>query len=69
MFYFKVFEVPSSGGTVFPLLHLEPPHYDGVQSLVVANNAIGADAPLFSGSRDSGIKRWDLRNGELKQVH
>lgn len=51
-----------------PLLHLEPPHYDGVQSLVVTNNALGADAALFSGSRDSGIKRWDLRNGELKQV-
>lgn len=51
-----------------PLLHLEPPHYDGVQSLAVTNNALGADAALFSGSRDSGIKRWDLRNGELKQV-
>lgn len=65
--YVKVFEVPSSGGLVLPLLHLEPPHYDGVQSLVVENNAIGADAALFSGSRDSGIKRWDLRHGELKQ--
>lgn len=53
---------------MMPLLHLEPPHYDGVQSLAVTNNALGADAALFSGSRDSGIKRWDLRNGELKQV-
>lgn len=66
-FCLQVFEVPSNGGLVLPLLHLEPPHYDGVQSLVVANNAVGADAALFSGSRDSGIKRWDLRNGELKQ--
>ncbi|XP_037037974.1 kinesin-like protein KIF21B isoform X3 [Bradysia coprophila] len=65
--YVKVFEVPSNGGLVMPLLHLEPPHYDGVQSLAVTNNALGADAALFSGSRDSGIKRWDLRNGELKQ--
>lgn len=67
--YVKVFEVsPNSGVVVLPLLHLEPPHYDGVQSLVVTNDALGADASLFSGSRDSGIKRWNLRNGELKQV-
>lgn len=66
--YVKVFEVPSSGGLVNPLLHLEPPHYDGVQALVVDKEAIGVDAELFSGSRDSGIKRWDLRNGELIQV-
>ena len=49
-----------------PLLNLEPPHYDGVQALVVAKGAVGVDAELFSGSRDSGIKRWDLRNGELE---
>ncbi|XP_053673774.1 kinesin-like protein KIF21B [Anopheles nili] len=65
--YVKVFEVNSTGGVVQPLLNLEPPHYDGVQALAVANDAIGVDAELFSGSRDSGIKRWDLRNGELKQ--
>lgn len=66
--YVKVFEVSSNAGTVIPLLHLEPPHYDGVQALVVAKNSLGADVELFSGSRDTGIKRWDLRNGELKQV-
>lgn len=66
--YVKVFEVSSTAGIVSPLLHLEPPHYDGVQALVVAKNSLGADAELFSGSRDTGIKRWDLRNGELKQV-
>uniref|UniRef100_A0A182MZD8 Kinesin motor domain-containing protein n=1 Tax=Anopheles dirus TaxID=7168 RepID=A0A182MZD8_9DIPT len=65
--YVKVFEVNSTGGVVQPLLNLEPPHYDGVQALAVANDATGVDAELFSGSRDSGIKRWDLRNGELKQ--
>ncbi|XP_055600576.1 kinesin-like protein KIF21B isoform X2 [Uranotaenia lowii] len=65
--YVKVFEVNSLGGNVPPLLNLEPPHYDGVQALVVAKDAVGIDAELFSGSRDSGIKRWDLRNGELKQ--
>lgn len=67
--YVKVFEVGSTAGTVSPLLHLEPPHYDGVQALAVAKNSLGADAELFSGSRDTGIKRWDLRNGELKQVN
>lgn len=66
--YVKVFEVSSAAGTVSPLLHLEPPHYDGVQALVVGNNAVGADAELFSGSRDTGIKRWNLHDGELKQV-
>lgn len=69
MCLFQVFEVSTNGGTVSPLLHLEPPHYDGVQALVVAKNSLGADAELFSGSRDTGIKRWDLRNGELKQVN
>lgn len=63
----QVFEVAPSGGNVTPLLNLEPPHYDGVQALVVARGSVGVDAELFSGSRDSGIKRWDLRNGELKQ--
>lgn len=65
--YVKVFEVPSASGLVLPLLHLEPPHYDGVQSLVVGTGAVGVDVELFSGSRDTGIKRWDLRNGELRQ--
>ncbi|XP_055852546.1 kinesin-like protein KIF21A isoform X1 [Episyrphus balteatus] len=65
--YVKVFEVPTAGGVVYPLLNLEPPHYDGVQALAVAQDALGADAELFSGSRDSGIKRWDLKSGELKQ--
>lgn len=57
----------SNGGTVVPLLNLEPPHYDGVQALVVTNGSVGVDAELFSGSRDTCIKRWDLRNSELKQ--
>lgn len=47
---------------------MEPPHYDGVQALVVSPpDSYGVDAELFSGSRDLGIKRWDLRNSELKQ--
>lgn len=66
--YVKVFEVPTTAGVVLPLLPLEPPHYDGVQALVVGTGATGVDVELFSGSRDTGIKRWDLRNGELRQV-
>ncbi|KAL1380067.1 hypothetical protein pipiens_014473 [Culex pipiens pipiens] len=53
--YVKVFEVNSRGGTVPPLLNLEPPHYDGVQALVVAKDATGVDAELFSGSRAGQI--------------
>jgi kinesin family member 21 len=65
----QVFEVGgNSGGNISPLLNLEPPHYDGVQALVVSPpDSYGVDAELYSGSRDLGIKRWDLRNGELKQ--
>lgn len=66
--FFQVFEVGNSGGNISPLLNLEPPHYDGVQALAVSpQGSVGVDAELFSGSRDLGIKRWDLRNGELKQ--
>ena len=35
----------------------EPPHYDGVQTLVVSPGAVGVDGELFSGSRDTCIKR------------
>ncbi|CAH1707311.1 unnamed protein product [Chironomus riparius] len=65
--YVKVFEVPSTAGNIMPLLNLEPPHYDGVQTLVVSPGAVGVDGELFSGSRDTCIKRWNLRNSELKQ--
>lgn len=67
--YVKVFEVPPAGGLVYPIHNLEPPHYDGVQSLAVDDvNAIGRQVKLFSGSRDSGIKRWSLVNGDLEKV-
>lgn len=62
--YVKVFEVPKTGGLISPLLHLEPPHYDGVQALIATKDSMGADAELFSGSRDLGLKKWDLRNCE-----
>ena len=46
-------------GLVSPRLNLEPPHYDGIQSLALYGDT------LFSGSRDMCIKKWDLQRGEL----
>ncbi|XP_077550325.1 kinesin-like protein 31E isoform X2 [Haemaphysalis longicornis] len=55
--YIKVFEIPESGsGVLTPKMNLEPPHYDGIQSLALCNDY------LFSGSRDMCIKKWDLAN-------
>lgn len=41
---------------------LEPPHYDGVQSLALKGNY------LFSGSRDNSIKKWNIQTQQLIQV-
>ncbi|XP_077987071.1 kinesin-like protein KIF21A [Glandiceps talaboti] len=58
--YIKVFDVPEdAGGVVSSKFNLEPPHYDGIQSLAVN------DTTLFSGSRDMCIKKWDLRQQSL----
>lgn len=48
-------------GLVNPRLNLEPPHYDGIQSLALYGDT------LFSGSRDMCIKKWDLQRGEHVQ--
>ncbi|MBN3298410.1 KI21A protein, partial [Amia calva] len=48
-------------GTVTPTFNFEPPHYDGIESLVIQGDS------LFSGSRDNGIKKWDLSRKELLQ--
>ena len=45
-----------------PRHNLEPPHYDGVESLVIKEET------LFSGSRDNSIKKWNLNNYSLKHV-
>ena len=42
---------------------LEPPHYDGVQSLALKGNY------LFSGSRDNSIKKWNIQTQQLIQVN
>ncbi|XP_076346255.1 kinesin-like protein KIF21A isoform X3 [Tachypleus tridentatus] len=53
--YIKVFEVmEGASGVLAPKLNLEPPHYDGIQSLAISGDY------LFSGSRDMCIKKWDL---------
>ncbi|XP_068214195.1 kinesin-like protein KIF21A isoform X3 [Palaemon carinicauda] len=60
--YIKVFDVSSSNsGLINPRLNLDPPHYDGIQSLALYGDT------LFSGSRDMCIKKWDLARGEHVQ--
>lgn len=60
--YIKVFEFTALTGGVHPAKHnLEPPHYDGIQALAIANSS------LFSGSRDGYIKKWNLHDADLLQ--
>ena len=49
-------------GTVSPTHNFEPPHYDGIEALTIHGDN------LFSGSRDNGIKKWDLAQKGLLQV-
>uniref|UniRef100_A0A8D1NEJ0 Kinesin motor domain-containing protein n=1 Tax=Sus scrofa TaxID=9823 RepID=A0A8D1NEJ0_PIG len=48
-------------GTISPTHNFEPPHYDGIECLAIQGDI------LFSGSRDNGIKKWDLEQQELMQ--
>lgn len=41
-------------GNVGPTHNFQPPHYDGIECLAIQGDI------LFSGSRDNGIKKWDL---------
>ncbi|CAB3377763.1 Hypothetical predicted protein [Cloeon dipterum] len=61
--YIKVFDVPRGleGYLTQPTINLDPPHYDGVQSLTLSRDT------LFSGSRDFSIKKWDLGRRECVQ--
>ncbi|KAG8518022.1 Kinesin-like protein KIF21B [Galemys pyrenaicus] len=60
--YVKTFELGECvGGTVSPTHNFEPPHYDGIECLAVQGDV------LFSGSRDNGVKKWDLEQQELIQ--
>ena len=58
--YIKVFNVADGkGGVVSPTVNLDPPHYDGIECLAVSGDF------LFSASRDTCIKKWNLRSQEL----
>ncbi|XP_075384923.1 kinesin-like protein KIF21B isoform X2 [Tenrec ecaudatus] len=60
--YVKMFELGECvTGTVGPTHNFEPPHYDGIECLAIQGDV------LFSGSRDNGIKKWDLEHQELIQ--
>ncbi|KAG5835332.1 hypothetical protein ANANG_G00242760 [Anguilla anguilla] len=60
--YVKVFDVAESMlGNIGPAHNFEPPHYDGIECLAIQGDV------LFSGSRDNGIKKWDLEQQELIQ--
>ena len=61
--YLQVFEVmEDSVGVLSPKYNLEPPHYDGIQSLCLMGDL------LFTGSRDTCIKKWDLAEQQQKHV-
>lgn len=63
LFFLEVFDVAEGTlGNVGPAHNFEPPHYDGIECLSVQGDV------LFSGSRDNGIKKWDLEQQELTQV-
>nr|XP_014427664.1 kinesin-like protein KIF21A isoform X1 [Pelodiscus sinensis] len=60
--YIKMFDVTEGAlGTVSPTHNFEPPHYDGIEALTIVGDT------LFSGSRDNGIKKWDLAQKDLLQ--
>ncbi|XP_077423999.1 kinesin-like protein KIF21A isoform X3 [Vanacampus margaritifer] len=60
--YVKLFDVTEGSlGTIGPTHNFEPPHYDGIESLVIQGDF------FFSGSRDNGIKKWDLDRKDLLQ--
>uniref|UniRef100_A0A8D2KVC4 Kinesin-like protein KIF21B n=1 Tax=Varanus komodoensis TaxID=61221 RepID=A0A8D2KVC4_VARKO len=60
--YVKMFEIAEGvGGNVGPTHNFEPPHYDGIECLAIQGDV------LFSGSRDNGVKKWDLEQQELIQ--
>ncbi|XP_070257214.1 kinesin-like protein KIF21B isoform X4 [Myotis yumanensis] len=60
--YVKMFELGEcAAGTIGPTHNFEPPHYDGIECLAIHGDV------LFSGSRDNGIKKWDLEQQELIQ--
>ncbi|XP_066929588.1 kinesin-like protein KIF21A isoform X3 [Clytia hemisphaerica] len=59
--YIKIYEVVDEvASSQMPRTNLEPPHYDGVESLAMKGDVI------FSGSRDNTIKKWNYANHALE---
>ncbi|XP_068132402.1 kinesin-like protein KIF21A isoform X7 [Hyperolius riggenbachi] len=58
--YIKMFDISEGAlGAISPTHCFEPPHYDGIESFIISGDN------LFSGSRDNGIKKWDLLRKDL----
>lgn len=58
-----MFDIGSEdSGLITPTYELQPPHYDGIESLVMHGNI------LFSGSRDAAIKKWNLAKHGRQEV-
>nr|DBA31288.1 TPA: hypothetical protein GDO54_007164 [Pyxicephalus adspersus] len=58
--YIKMFDISEGAiGAISPKHCFEPPHYDGIEAVVICGDN------LFSGSRDNGLKKWDLSRKDL----
>ncbi|XP_073475790.1 kinesin-like protein KIF21A isoform X3 [Aquarana catesbeiana] len=58
--YIKMFDISEGAlGAISPTHCFEPPHYDGIEAVVISGDN------LFSGSRDNGLKKWDLSRKDL----
>ncbi|XP_054707969.1 kinesin-like protein KIF21A [Uloborus diversus] len=59
----KVFEIKEQDfGVHQPRFSLSPPHYDAVEALAIY------DSYLFTGSRDTSIRKWDLHKRSVVQT-
>jgi len=59
--FIKIYEVVDEvAASQMPRTNLEPPHYDGIESLAMKDDVI------FSGSRDNTIKKWNYSNHSLE---
>ncbi|KAM5172789.1 kinesin-like protein KIF21A isoform 2-T2 [Mantella aurantiaca] len=58
--YIKMFDISEGAlGAISPTHCFAPPHYDGIEAVVINGDN------LFSGSRDNGLKKWDLSRKDL----
>ncbi|KAG9342345.1 hypothetical protein JZ751_016847 [Albula glossodonta] len=60
--HIRMFDVSEgTQGSVSPAHNFQPPHSDGVESLLVQGDG------LFSGSRDGSIRKWDLSRKDVRE--